>query len=48
MDLRQIHTVMFGTSLGRVSMSRSKVKVKVTGTKTAFFGIFGGLRAVYV
>jgi len=25
-----------------------KIKVKGQGTKTAFFGAFGGLRAVYV
>jgi len=43
-DLRQIHTEdVFGTSLGRVWRSRSKVKV--TRGKTAFFGPFGGLRA---
>jgi len=40
-DLCQIHMEdVFGPSLGRVSRSRSKVKVP--GTKIAFFGPFGG------
>jgi len=49
MDLRQIHmeNVLFGPSLGRVWMSRS-AEVKVTKDKKAFFGPFGGLRAVCV
>jgi len=49
-DLRQIHTEdVFGPSLGGVWMSRSKVKCQgQQGQKTAFFGPFGGLRAVYV
>ena len=46
-DLRQIYTEdVFDPSVGRPWRSRSKVKV--TGTKTIFFGTFGGLRAVYV
>jgi len=46
-DLRQIRTEeVFGPSLGRVWRSRSKVKRQ--GQKMAFFGLFGGLRAVYV
>jgi len=46
-DVRQIHTEdVFCPSLWQVWMSR--LKVKVTGDKEAFFGPFGGLRAVYV
>jgi len=50
-NLRQIHTEdVFGPSLGRVLMSRSKVKDHGhRGQKKRHFsGPFGGLRAVYV
>jgi len=45
-DLQQIHTDdMFGTSLGWVWRSRSKVKI-TRHKKRHFFGPFSGLRAV--
>jgi len=48
--MRQIHNEdVFGPSLSRVWMSRSKVKGQGhQGQKTQFFCSFGGLRAVYV